>query len=72
MLREHGERVAILDIDCHHGNGAQAIFCSEPGVWYGSLHIDPVTDYPFFAGYADEVGIGAGESTKLSFDLRRQ
>jgi len=69
VLRENGERVAILDIDYHHGNGTQAIFYAEPNVWYGSLHIDPGTDYPFFAGYADEVGIGAGEGANWNVPL---
>jgi acetoin utilization deacetylase AcuC-like enzyme len=69
VLRENGERVAILDIDYHHGNGTQAIFYAEPDVWFGSLHIDPSTDYPFFAGYADEVGIGAGEGTNWNVPL---
>ena len=69
VLRENGERVAILDIDYHHGNGTQAIFYAEPDVWVGSLHIDPGTDYPFFAGYADEVGVGAGEGTNWNVPL---
>ena len=69
VLRENGERVAILDTDYHHGNGTQAIFYAEPDVWVGSLHIDPETDYPFFAGYADEVGIGAGEGTNWNVPL---
>lgn len=69
VLHNDGDRVAILDIDYHHGNGTQAAFFAEPDVWYGSLHIDPDTDYPFFAGYADEVGIGAGEGTNLNVPL---
>ena len=69
VLRGNGKRVAILDIDYHHGNGTQAIFYAEPDVWYGSLHIDPDTDYPFFAGYADEVGVGAGKGTNWNVPL---
>ena len=69
ILRGNGKRVAILDIDYHHGNGTQAIFYAEPDVWYGSLHVDPDTDYPFFAGYADEVGTGAGEGTNWNVPL---
>jgi acetoin utilization deacetylase AcuC-like enzyme len=69
VLRENGERVAILDVDYHHGNGTQAIFYAEPDVWYGSLHIDPETDYPFFAGCADEVGAGAGKGTNRNVPL---
>ncbi len=47
----------------------KTIFYVEPDVWYGSLHIDPGTDYPFFAGYADEVGIGAGEGTNWNVPM---
>jgi acetoin utilization deacetylase AcuC-like enzyme len=69
LLRENGERVAILDIDYHHGNGTQAIFYAAPDVWCGSLHIDPGTDYPFFAGYADEIGVAAGIGTNRNVPL---
>ncbi|MBN1580152.1 MAG: hypothetical protein JXA89_05575 [Anaerolineae bacterium] len=40
-LCQAGGRVAILDVDYHHGNGTQAVFYDNPQVWYGSLHIDP-------------------------------
>jgi len=70
-LRESDERVCILDIDYHHGNGTQAIFCTDPDVWYGSLHIDPDIDYPFFAGYADEVGAGMAKGTNWNVPLPR-
>jgi acetoin utilization deacetylase AcuC-like enzyme len=63
------ERVAMLDIDYHHGNGTQAIFCAHPGVWYGSLHIDPRVAYPYFAGYEDERGVGAGDGTNWNVPL---
>ena len=69
VLLENNECVAIVDIDYHHGNGTQAIFYAEPGVWYGSLHIDPSIDYPFFAGYADEIGSEAGEGTNRNVPL---
>ena len=49
-------RVAILDIDYHHGNGTQSIFWDEPRVLYASLHIDPNYDFPFYSGYAHETG----------------
>ena len=51
-----GERVAILDVDVHHGNGTQQIFWRRDDVWYASLHADPRRLYPFFLGHADEVG----------------
>jgi acetoin utilization deacetylase AcuC-like enzyme len=68
-LGEDGARVAILDIDYHHGNGTQAIFYADPDVGYGSLHIDPNVAYPYFAGYADEVGTGAGRGTNWNRPL---
>jgi acetoin utilization deacetylase AcuC-like enzyme len=69
FLRRQGGRVAILDIDYHHGNGTQAVFYRDPDVWYGSLHVDPDTDYPFYAGYADESGKGAGQGTNCNLPL---
>jgi acetoin utilization deacetylase AcuC-like enzyme len=53
-------RIAILDIDYHHGNGTQTIFYRDPSVLYCSLHIDPDADYPYYWGAADEQGAGAG------------
>jgi acetoin utilization deacetylase AcuC-like enzyme len=64
-----GERVAILDVDYHHGNGTQAIFYTHPGVWYGSLHVDPRTAYPFYAGYEEEKGADAGAGTNWNVPL---
>lgn len=69
VLRQAGGTVAVLDIDYHHGNGSQAFSEGDPEVWYGSLHIDPATDYPFFAGYADERGVGDGEGTVCNMPL---
>jgi acetoin utilization deacetylase AcuC-like enzyme len=68
-LSESGERVAILDIDYHHGNGTQAIFYADPDVWYGSLHVDPRAAYPFFAGYEGECGSGPGTGTNWNVPL---
>ncbi len=53
-------RVAILDIDYHHGNGTQAIFYRRSDVMFASIHGDPSSEYPFFLGYADETGEGDG------------
>lgn len=63
------ERVAILDIDYHHGNGTQDIFLDRGDVFYASIHADPATDYPFYWGHADERGEGAGEGTTLNLPL---
>jgi acetoin utilization deacetylase AcuC-like enzyme len=62
-------RVAILDVDVHHGNGTQAIFYTDPNVWYGSLHVDPSAAYPYFAGYAEETGDGPGAGTNCNVPL---
>jgi acetoin utilization deacetylase AcuC-like enzyme len=71
-LRNSGlERVAVLDVDYHHGNGTQAIFYERPDVFFASLHGDPRTEYPFFLGHADEIGAGAGLGANLNLPLPR-
>lgn len=62
-------KVAVLDIDYHHGNGTQDIFWTRGDVFYASVHADPATDYPFYWGHADEIGEGAGEGTTLNLLL---
>ena len=69
QARRSGRRVAILDIDYHHGNGTQDIFYEDPDVLFVSIHADPATDYPFFWGHADERGEGAGAGTTLNLPL---
>lgn len=56
-LRANGVgRVAVVDIDAHHGNGTQAIFWDDPDVFYGSLHVDPADGwFPHTVGHADEI-----------------
>ena len=63
------DRVAIVDIDIHHGNGTQSIFYHRPDVLFVSVHRDPADFYPFYAGYADERGAGAGEGFNLNLPL---
>lgn len=71
-LRDGGlDRVAILDVDYHHGNGTQAIFYERADVFYASLHGDPHTEYPYYLGYADERGAGAGLDCNLNLPLPR-
>jgi len=71
-LRDRGmKRVAVLDIDYHHGNGTQAIFYHRPDVFFSSVHGDPQTEYPFFLGYADEKGSGAGLGCNQNLPLPR-
>lgn len=62
-------RVAVLDVDYHHGNGTQAIFYDRDDVLFVSIHGDPRTEYPFYLGYADERGQGAGEGCNLNLPL---
>lgn len=70
-LRDRGAaRVAILDIDYHHGNGTQAIFYDRGDVALASLHGHPQDEYPFFLGYAEETGIGAGEGCNANYPMR--
>jgi acetoin utilization deacetylase AcuC-like enzyme len=52
--------VAVLDLDVHHGNGTQHIFYERADVLTVSVHGDPAGLYPFFSGFADEIGAGAG------------
>ena len=65
-----GERVAILDVDYHHGNGSQQIFWRRGDVRYVSIHADPERQYPYFLGRADEVGEGDGAGENLNIPLR--
>ena len=63
------QRVAILDIDYHHGNGTQDIFWTRDDVFFASVHADPATDYPFYWGHAGEAGEGDGAGTTLNLPL---
>jgi acetoin utilization deacetylase AcuC-like enzyme len=65
------DRVAIIDVDVHHGNGTQGIFYDRADVLFCSLHGDPSVFYPFFAGYVDERGRGPGEGMNLNLPLPR-
>jgi acetoin utilization deacetylase AcuC-like enzyme len=62
--------VAIVDVDAHHGNGAQSIFWRRGDVFTGSIHVDPGAGwFPHFLGFADERGSGPGEDTNLNVPL---
>jgi acetoin utilization deacetylase AcuC-like enzyme len=69
LLDDGLQRVAVVDVDYHHGNGTQAIFWERGDVLFTSLHGDPHDDYPFFTGHADEVGAGAGLGCNLNLPL---
>jgi acetoin utilization deacetylase AcuC-like enzyme len=67
---DHGaKRVTILDVDYHHGNGTQEIFYSRADVQVISLHADPMVEYPYFLGHADERGTGAGEGFNINYPM---
>jgi acetoin utilization deacetylase AcuC-like enzyme len=65
------KRVAVLDVDYHHGNGTQDIFYERADVLYVSIHADPVMDYPYYWGHADETGAAAGAGATLNLPLPR-
>jgi len=71
-LRRSAMRVAIIDVDLHHGNGTQGIFYARPDVLTVSIHADPVRFYPFFWGHADERGEGPGLGYNLNLPLPRK
>lgn len=62
-------KVAILDVDYHHGNGTQTIFYDRADVVFASLHADPFDAYPYFLGHADEQGTGAGLGSNHNYPL---
>ncbi|HVQ88149.1 MAG TPA: histone deacetylase family protein [Actinomycetes bacterium] len=70
-LRTQGfERVAVIDIDAHHGNGTQALFYDRADVFYGSLHVDPAAGwFPHYVGHADERGRGNAVGTNRNIPL---
>jgi acetoin utilization deacetylase AcuC-like enzyme len=70
-LRRVGhERVAVVDVDAHHGNGTQAVFWERADVLYGSVHVDPAAGwFPHLFGHAHETGAGAGRGTNRNLPL---
>lgn len=70
QMRDTGvRRVGILDIDYHHGNGTQQIFYERSDVVFCSIHADPLHEFPFFSGHADERGSGQGEGFNTNHPL---
>ena len=70
-LASGAKRIAILDVDYHHGNGSQDIFWQRGDVLFVSIHADPRTDYPFFWGHANETGDGEGIGATINLPLPR-
>ncbi len=69
MLAASYGRVAVIDFDTHHGDGTQSIFYDRSDVFFGSVHTDPSSYYPFYIGHADEQGTGEGEGFNLNIPL---
>jgi acetoin utilization deacetylase AcuC-like enzyme len=69
FLNNGAKRVAILDVDVHHGNGTQEIFYKRDDVMFLSIHGDPDYTYPQFLGWADETGEGKGEGFNINYPI---
>lgn len=70
LRRSGAARVAVLDVDAHHGNGTQAIFYARDDVYVGSLHVDPAAGwFPHYVGHADERGTGDGLGANRNLPL---
>jgi acetoin utilization deacetylase AcuC-like enzyme len=72
LVRDGASRVAILDLDYHHGNGTQQLFWERGEVLYVSLHADPARAFPYFSGHAGETGAGPGTGATRNFPLPAQ
>ncbi|MFM2278027.1 MAG: hypothetical protein RLZZ444_258 [Pseudomonadota bacterium] len=70
FLDQGAARIAILDVDYHHGNGTQEIFYRRKDVQVINFHADPMQEYPYFLGHADEKGEGEGEGFNLNYPMR--
>ena len=69
FIDQGASRVALLDVDFHHGNGSQAIFYDRSDVMFLSLHGDPNDAFPHFLGYTDEIGQGDGEGFNHNYPM---
>lgn len=70
LIDQGTQRVGIIDIDAHHGNGTQQIFYERDDVLYASVHVDPGTGwYPHWSGFADETGTGRGAGYNRNLPL---
>jgi len=68
FLSAHG-KVAVIDLDYHHGNGTQDIFYLRSDVFTASIHGHPSFAYPYFSGFREETGEGAGRGYNLNLPL---
>ena len=69
LLDKGAGKVAVLDVDFHHGNGTQDIFYERGDVFFASLHGDPAEAFPHFLGYAEETGKGAGAEATRNYPM---
>lgn len=69
LLDKGANRIAILDVDFHHGNGTQDIFYTRDDVLFASLHGDPMDAFPHFLGHAEETGTGAGTGFTINYPM---
>ena len=70
LRRVDHQRVSVVDVDAHHGNGTSAIFYERADVFYGSVHVDPAAGwFPHYVGHADERGTGPGVGANLNIPL---
>ena len=71
LLDSGVKKVALIDVDFHHGNGTQDIFWKRGDVFFASIHGDPLDAFPHFLGFADEKGEGEGQGATLNIPLPR-
>jgi len=69
FLKDGAKKVALLDVDFHHGNGTQDIFYDRDDVLFLSLHGDPMQAFPHFLGHADETGTGDGKGFNVNYPM---
>ncbi len=69
FIDQGSKKVVVLDIDYHHGNGTQDIFYDRDDVMFISIHADPIMEFPYFLGHADEKGAGKGMGFTHNFPL---
>lgn len=69
-MRQGIEKIAILDVDVHHGNGTQEIFYESDRVFTSSVHVDPTKVYPIHSGFAEETGRAKGAGQNVNRPLK--
>ncbi|AJY46204.1 histone deacetylase family protein [Martelella endophytica] len=69
LLDKGAGKVAILDVDFHHGNGTQDVTYERDDIFFASLHGDPDDAFPYFWGHAEETGRGRGEGFNANFPM---